>query len=43
MENGKEKVHLLSDSERNQLLGALQKSFDIPLQTVSKQFEKAFL
>ena len=40
MEEKKETVHLLSDEERGSLLGVLQRSFDIPLQTVSKQFEK---
>ena len=42
MEAGAEQVHLLTDSERNRLLGSLRKSFDIPLQTVSRQFEKSF-
>ena len=40
MEAKKETVHLLTDGERNTLLGKLGKEFDIPLQTVSKQFEK---
>ena len=40
MEEKKEAVHLLSDEERGSLMGVLQRSFDIPLQTVSKQFEK---
>ena len=42
MESCRENVHLLSDQERDQLLGSLSKSFDVPLQTVSKQFEKEF-
>ena len=42
MEAGREQFHLLSDRERDQLLGSLSKSFDVPLQTVSKQFEKEF-
>lgn len=41
MEARGEKIHLLSDRERDGILGALQKEFDIPLQTVSKQFEKS--
>lgn len=40
MEAKGEPVHLLSDEERYRLLGKLQKSFNIPLQTISRQFEK---
>ncbi|MBR2794175.1 MAG: radical SAM protein [Solobacterium sp.] len=35
-----EKIHLLTQKERDTLLGSLKKEYDIPLQTVSKQFEK---
>ena len=37
-----ETFHVLTGAERGQLLGKLQKQFDIPLQTISKQFEKEF-
>ena len=40
MEESNQSLHLLDESERNTLLGCLGKEFDIPLQTVSKQFEK---
>ncbi len=32
-------IHILSMSERQSLLGKLEKTFNIPLQTVSKQYE----
>ncbi|MBR2769448.1 MAG: radical SAM protein [Solobacterium sp.] len=40
LEESNEAIHLMTESERNTLLGCLGKEFDIPLQTVSKQFEK---
>ena len=40
MEEAGEPIHLLSEEERYTLLGHLGREFDIPLQTVSKQFER---
>lgn len=40
MRKNGESVHFLSREERDTLLGTLKKEFDIPLQAVSKQFEK---
>lgn len=34
-----ERIHILNGAERNSLLGVLGKEFDIPLQTMSKQYE----
>lgn len=39
-EFNKADYHILNAAERDKLLGSLKKKFDIPLQTVSKQYEK---